>query len=43
MTKFIKGSLARVEAGAKAEEDYSHTQIAEKARVARKKASSKIV
>jgi hypothetical protein len=43
MTKFMKSSLARVEAGAQAEEDYSHIQVAEKARAARKKASSKVV
>jgi type II secretory pathway component GspD/PulD (secretin) len=41
--KFMKGSLARVEAGAQAEDDYSHTKVAENARAARKKASSKIV
>jgi hypothetical protein len=43
MIKFMKGSLTRVEAGAQAEEDYSHIQIAEKARAAYKKASSKVV
>ena len=41
--KFMKGSLARVEAGAQAENDYSHTKVAENARAARKKASSKVV
>ena len=41
--KFMKGSLARVEAGAQAEDDYSHTIVAEKARAARKKASSKVI
>ena len=41
--KFMKGSLARVEAGAQAEDDYSHTKVAENARAARKKASSKVV
>jgi hypothetical protein len=30
MIKFMKSSLARVEAGAQAEEDYSHTQVAER-------------
>jgi hypothetical protein len=41
--KFMKGSLARVEAGAQAEDDYSHTKVAENARAARKKAYSKVV
>jgi hypothetical protein len=41
--KFMKGSLARVEAGAQAEDDYFHTKVAENARAARKKASSKVV
>jgi hypothetical protein len=43
MIKFIKISLARVEAGAQAEKNYSHTPVAEKARAARKKASFKVV
>jgi hypothetical protein len=41
--KFIKGSLASVEAGAQAEDNYSHTKVAENARAARKKVSSKVV
>jgi hypothetical protein len=41
--KFMKGSLTRVEAGAQAEDDYSHIKVAENARAARKKASSKVV
>jgi hypothetical protein len=41
--KFIKGSLTRVKAGAQAEDDYFHTKVAENARTARKKASSKVI
>ena len=41
--KFMKGSLARIEAGAQAEDDYSHTKVAENAQAAREKASSKVV
>jgi hypothetical protein len=41
--KFIKGSLARVKAGAQAEDNYFYTKVAENARAARKKASSKVV
>jgi hypothetical protein len=35
--RFMKGSLARVEAGAQTEDNYSHTKVAENARAARKR------
>jgi len=41
--RFMKGSLARVEAGAQTEDNYSHTKVAENARAARKKASPKVI
>jgi hypothetical protein len=41
--KFIKGSLARVKADAQAENDYFYIKVAENARAACKKASSKVV
>jgi hypothetical protein len=39
----MKDSLARVKAGAQAEDNYSYIKVAENARAARKKVSSKVV
>jgi hypothetical protein len=39
----MKGSFTRVKAGAHAKDNYSHTKVAENARVTRKKASSKVI